>query len=302
MKFLLADDESVNHRVLRSCIKKIIPDAEFFIARNGEEAIVVAQREQPDVIFLDDKMPDPQGCWACSEIRINEKANPEGIRAFIVTYSSTYANNDLPESVPEDDRRRKIYPEADSFHPKKVDQEKLKILLNQEYHEWKERMLTTKAAEPTTPTAGAGGGTGEAVPPLVPHDALTAAITGEFGRLAMSPPSKPSTLAHTAFSGEKLRQSPAPTEAPSLRHSPSLAAAGHQSFFWRRGDERSLSPSVRRAPRLLDAPTARLPRSAASSPMLMLFDKKSLAAASTGAAAPTASESTPLGGTRVARV
>lgn len=68
-KIMLADDSAttlmMEQMVLRSEPYQIVT------ARNGLEAVEVAQRENPDLILLDVIMPEMDGFEACRRIRMN---------------------------------------------------------------------------------------------------------------------------------------------------------------------------------------------------------------------------------------
>jgi two-component system alkaline phosphatase synthesis response regulator PhoP len=66
-KILLVDDEPDILEFLSYNLKK--EGYNVFTANNGKEAIVVAKRENPDLIILDVMMPDMDGIETCREIR-----------------------------------------------------------------------------------------------------------------------------------------------------------------------------------------------------------------------------------------
>mgnify|MGYP001308178211 FL=1 len=74
LKFLIADDEKYVRDSLRDIIKSAFKEKEkeqFEIseARNGREAIEIAERLRPDIIIIDIKMPGIDGLKAVQEIR-----------------------------------------------------------------------------------------------------------------------------------------------------------------------------------------------------------------------------------------
>jgi len=73
LKFLIADDEKYVRDSLRDVIEGAFKEQEepFEIgeARNGREAIEVAERLRPDIIIIDIKMPGIDGLKAIQEIR-----------------------------------------------------------------------------------------------------------------------------------------------------------------------------------------------------------------------------------------
>lgn len=68
-RVLLADD----HDIVRQGLKSVLRGhPEFNIvaeARDGEEAVREAKREQPDLVVMDVRMPKLGGIEACREIR-----------------------------------------------------------------------------------------------------------------------------------------------------------------------------------------------------------------------------------------
>ena len=70
-KILVVEDNLDNRRILVYRLKRI-GDFEIFEARNGEEALAVVDRESPDLIFMDLKMPVMDGWEATRQIRLRE--------------------------------------------------------------------------------------------------------------------------------------------------------------------------------------------------------------------------------------
>lgn len=70
-KVLIVDDEEP----IRELLREFLTGAgyEVLAAANGEEAIEVAQRERPDLILLDIRMPELDGIETCVRLRANEK-------------------------------------------------------------------------------------------------------------------------------------------------------------------------------------------------------------------------------------
>jgi len=66
-KILLVDDEADILEFLSYNLKK--EGYRVFTANNGKEAVIVAKKENPDVIILDVMMPDMDGIETCREIR-----------------------------------------------------------------------------------------------------------------------------------------------------------------------------------------------------------------------------------------
>ena len=63
---LLVDDEPVNLRVLKQLLAN---DYQLIFARNGEEALKLAQTRQPNLILLDVMMPGLTGFEVCRQLK-----------------------------------------------------------------------------------------------------------------------------------------------------------------------------------------------------------------------------------------
>ena len=62
-RILLVDDNATNLQVLHHTLDK--RGYRLFVARDGEAAIRVVEREQPDLILLDIMMPEMDGYEVC---------------------------------------------------------------------------------------------------------------------------------------------------------------------------------------------------------------------------------------------
>ena len=68
-KILIADDELY----IRLLVKEILePEFTVLEASNGEEAVIIARNEQPDLVLMDILMPKLDGYTACYAIKNNE--------------------------------------------------------------------------------------------------------------------------------------------------------------------------------------------------------------------------------------
>jgi DNA-binding response OmpR family regulator len=70
-KILVVDDE----HTVRSLLKDFLtsPEYEVLTAASGEEALALADREEPDVIILDALMPGMDGLGTCRRLGAEEK-------------------------------------------------------------------------------------------------------------------------------------------------------------------------------------------------------------------------------------
>jgi DNA-binding LytR/AlgR family response regulator len=66
---IIADDERMMRDQLRSRLEQVWPELEILAeAKNGEEAIQLVENHQPDLVFLDIRMPVKTGLEAAKEI------------------------------------------------------------------------------------------------------------------------------------------------------------------------------------------------------------------------------------------
>jgi two-component system response regulator YesN len=73
-KLLIADDEQIERNALKAIVNKGIDSiVDIQEAVNGREAIVMSRTLQPDIVFLDIKMPGINGIEAAKTIRENSK-------------------------------------------------------------------------------------------------------------------------------------------------------------------------------------------------------------------------------------
>ncbi|MEM9775741.1 MAG: LytTR family DNA-binding domain-containing protein [Chloroflexota bacterium] len=61
MIFLLVEDEFPTRQELRFTLEQLLPEATFYEATNGDEALTFMSRIRPDVVFLDINMPQRDG-------------------------------------------------------------------------------------------------------------------------------------------------------------------------------------------------------------------------------------------------
>jgi two-component system, NarL family, vancomycin resistance associated response regulator VraR len=70
LRVLIADDHELTRFTLKLAIREQSPELELVgVARNGQEAVDLAQRYQPDVVILDLQMPILDGMSAAKQIK-----------------------------------------------------------------------------------------------------------------------------------------------------------------------------------------------------------------------------------------
>lgn len=95
-KILLAEDEDA----VRALVGETIRDDSRYIlleARNGKEALEVAQREKPDLVLLDIVMPIYDGFEVCRQI----KSDPQTKHIIVIMLSALAqeSNRDMGKKV-----------------------------------------------------------------------------------------------------------------------------------------------------------------------------------------------------------
>ena len=103
-KIMVADDEA-GIRALVSITLRDDDRYQLLQASDGADALRLAQRERPDVIFLDIMMPGVDGYQVCTSL----KNNPDTSHAKVVMLTSLAGT---------EDRRRAIDAGADDFFAK----------------------------------------------------------------------------------------------------------------------------------------------------------------------------------------
>lgn len=85
MKILLADDEPIVRRGLKQMINNFnFPFKAILEAGSGQEAVVLAERYQPEIILMDIKMPGQGGIAAAQTIK---QVNPQTRIIFLTAYA-----------------------------------------------------------------------------------------------------------------------------------------------------------------------------------------------------------------------
>ena len=94
MKFLAVDDNATNLEILRVLLRS--SGVPVLAATNGEAAVELAERERPDLIFMDLSMPgEIDGLEATRRI----KANPDTRHIVIVAITAMVAAGDEAQAI-----------------------------------------------------------------------------------------------------------------------------------------------------------------------------------------------------------
>ncbi|MDA0799429.1 MAG: response regulator [Chloroflexi bacterium] len=104
IKILSVDDEPIVYRIIEATLG-IDPRFSLIAAADGDEAIVQAMQEKPDVVLLDVDLPGKNGFEVCKAI----KADPETSGAVVVM---------LTAMAQPSDKQKRIDAGADDYLPK----------------------------------------------------------------------------------------------------------------------------------------------------------------------------------------
>ena len=88
MFILVAEDEAPARNELRYMLEELAPDASFFEAANGQEALDIVEREPIEVAFLDIRMPGLDGLAVAATIM--EKPDPP-----LIVFATAYDEHAL---------------------------------------------------------------------------------------------------------------------------------------------------------------------------------------------------------------
>ena len=73
LRILIVEDNKINMLLARTLVKKIIPNSTIYEATNGEEAVTVFEKYNPQIIIMDIQMPIMNGYEASLKIREHNK-------------------------------------------------------------------------------------------------------------------------------------------------------------------------------------------------------------------------------------
>lgn len=103
-KILLVDDDVGLRRLVRLTLG---PDYDVIEANDGEEAVEIALRERPDLVFMDIRMPRLGGYEACR--RIKQNPDTSHVKVVILTANPNDEGEDKGESIGADGYLTKPY-------------------------------------------------------------------------------------------------------------------------------------------------------------------------------------------------
>ena len=98
-KVLIADDQANMRQLVRLTLETGRFD--IFEASDGDSALDVARREQPDLVFLDWTMPGLPGVEVCRALR-DDPAH-DGMRIVMLTARSQHEDRETARAVGADD-------------------------------------------------------------------------------------------------------------------------------------------------------------------------------------------------------
>ena len=113
IKILAVDDNQDNLTSLKALIKEAFPEAFVATAQSGESAIIIAKKEEPDVILLDIVMPGMDGFAVCRKLKENKS-----LREIPVVFVTALKDD-------KQNRIRAMECGADAFLSKPIDESEL---------------------------------------------------------------------------------------------------------------------------------------------------------------------------------
>jgi DNA-binding response OmpR family regulator len=95
-KILVAEDDLDSRALLLDVLKPFHRfNVEVIVAEDGEQAVMLAERERPDLMLLDVMMPGMSGLEVCEKI----KANPDLADTYIIMITSMATHQDRMNAV-----------------------------------------------------------------------------------------------------------------------------------------------------------------------------------------------------------
>jgi two-component system phosphate regulon response regulator PhoB len=98
-KVLIADDQANMRQLVRLTLET--GRFQIFEAPDGDSALAVARREQPDLVFLDWTMPGLPGVEVCRALR--DDPTHDGMRIVMLTARSQIEDREAARAVGADD-------------------------------------------------------------------------------------------------------------------------------------------------------------------------------------------------------
>ena len=107
-KILIVDDEPFIRTLLEETLEGFEDQGVILLtAKNGQEALSLAQTEQPQLVFLDVMMPNMNGFDVCQRIKKDEKLNSTYI--ILLTARGQQADRDRGVDVGADEYMTKPF-------------------------------------------------------------------------------------------------------------------------------------------------------------------------------------------------
>jgi CheY-like chemotaxis protein len=116
---LIAEDVDMNMLLIKYLLQKSYPQVRILEAVNGNEAVLLWQKEKPDLILMDMQMPEMDGVEATLKIRELELSTENNIPIIALTAGAMQSERD-----------KCIEAGMDDFLTKPIEQEKLLQTLN----------------------------------------------------------------------------------------------------------------------------------------------------------------------------
>jgi CheY-like chemotaxis protein len=116
---IVAENDSMSMLLVKTLIKKLVPEARLIETKNGLEAFNAVKKEKPDIIFMDVQMPEMDGLEATRNIRLLEQK--AGGHIPVVALSA---------GVIKEEQDTCIQAGMDDFLAKPIDRQSLQKVLN----------------------------------------------------------------------------------------------------------------------------------------------------------------------------